>query len=512
MVFRILIANRGEIAIRISRSVRDLGYVPLGIYTDVDVESYHRRFMDSDYRVSSYLNIDEIIEAAVYLGADAIHPGYGFLSENPEFARRVVSKGFIFIGPQPHVIEALGDKVNAKETAVKVGVPTLPYVKVREPEDVVEFGEENGYPLIIKAVGGGGGMGMRIVYNSESIYSIFEQARKEVEKAFGNPEIFVEPYIEKSKHIEVQVIGDGDNYVHLYERECSVQRRYQKIIEEAPSPSITWDERNTIVDAAIRLLSYVKYVNAGTVEFLYDLVRKKFYFMEVNTRLQVEHPITEMVTGVDIVAKQIEVALEGSLGIKQKDIVLRGHAIEARINAENPITLTPSPGKITYYSEPNGAWIRVDSGVTEGSEVPIEYNPLIAKLIVFGSSRAEALRRLNRALSEYIIMGVQTNIPLIKAIINHPVFIKGSYTTKFLNDYWNDLITYIRDKELLHAAIISSIVAKAGNMAKVVQTRTTSPPTSMNGLMDTRLHSLKRKAWFYWSMIRSSVRSRRRLK
>ncbi len=505
MPLRILIANRGEIAIRIARTVKEMGYTPLGIYTSVDKESLHRRFMSEDIDVPSYLDIDEIVDAAIELGADAVHPGYGFLSENPEFAEKIISKGLIFIGPSPETMRLAGDKVQAKKKAMEAEIPTLPWMDIDDPKDIEEFAREHGYPVIIKAVGGGGGMGMRIVRRKEEVKRLYEQARKEAENAFKDPRLYVEPYIESPKHIEVQIIGDGENVVHLYERDCSVQRRHQKIIEEAPAVILSARERKNILQDAVKLMKHIGYSNAGTVEMLYDMKRKKHYFMEINARLQVEHPVTEMVTGIDIVKQQIVVATEGHLPLKQNQIRIRGHSIEARINAENPLTLMPSPGRITTYIEPNGPGVRVDSGVTTGSVVSAEYNPLISKLIVWGIDRVEAIRRLRRALNEYVISGIQTNIPLIKAIVNNPVFQKGIHTTKFMEEQRVWIQKYIHRIEAVHAAILAALAYKGDSKIRSMIISGTKYASYVNGSAHVHREAFKRKAWVYWVLLRSRV-------
>jgi len=508
---RILIANRGEIAIRIARSVRELGYIPLGIYTDADKASLHRQYVEEDYKVSSYLDTESILRAAEELGADAIHPGYGFLSENPGFAKSVTDKGFIFIGPSPDSMRLAGDKIGAKEKAREIGISTLPWSPVDDPKDLVEFARSYGYPVVLKAAGGGGGIGIRVVDSDSEAERLFEQAREEAKNAFGDPRLYAEPYIERAKHVEVQVLGDGDTVIHLYERDCSIQRRHQKILEEAPAPLLTRRERKTLLSDAVELMNSIKYSSAGTVEFIYDIIRRKHYFMEINARLQVEHTVTEMITGIDIVKEQIRIAIDGALSLKQKDVKIRGHAIEARINAENPITLLPSPGVVREYREPSGPGIRVDSGVTRGREIVPDYNPLVAKLVVWGSSREEALKRLSRALSEYVIIGIQTNIPLIRAIVEHPLFIKGNYTTEFLSKAWNDIVGRIRERELLHSAIALALIQKEGKKARSLLVSSTVYTNYINGLLDTRIAAIKRKAWVYWITLRRRVsRGRRR--
>ncbi len=505
MAKRILIANRGEIAIRIARAVRELGYIPVGIYTSVDKKSLHLRYMAKNIEVSSYLDMDSIIEAAEKAGADAIHPGYGFLSENPVFAERVEKSGIIFIGPRPEAMRLAGDKARAKEMAEKAGVPTLPWRHVEKPEHIYDFAEEHGYPLLLKAVGGGGGMGIRVIENREQVEELFEQAQKEAENAFKDKRLYVEPYLQNPKHIEVQILSDGSTVIHLYERDCSVQRRHQKIIEEAPAPILGKREREAITSDAVKLMEHIGYTSAGTVEMLYDPERRQHYFMEINARLQVEHPVTEMITGVDIVKEQINIAFLGETGLRQSDIRIHGHAIEARIYAENPITMIPSPGTIIYYREPGGPGIRVDSGIDKGTFVPSEYNPLVSKVIAWGKDRGEALRRLERALSEYIITGIATNIPLIKAIIRHAEFREGRHTTGFLKHAYSSITRGLDDMAKIHVIATVAIAYKAGNSFKKALIKA-HQYTTEDGI-DRRIQSLKRRAWFYWSMLRT--RSRR---
>ena len=504
--YRILIANRGEIAIRIARTIRELGWISLGIYTSIDKYSLHRRFMDSDYQVSNYLDMDEIIEAALELGADAIHPGYGFLSENALFVRKVVSKGLIFVGPPPDIMELSGDKARAKKMAEEVGVPTLPWRLVKKPDDVIEFAKEYGYPVLLKAVGGGGGMGMRVVYNEKDVEKLYEQASKEAEEGFKDRRLYVEKFLTSPKHIEVQILGNGDKVIHLFERDCSIQRRHQKVIEEAPAPILSSNERKIITEDAVKLTEYIGYINAGTVEFLFDPKTRKHYFMEINARLQVEHPVTEMITGIDIVKQQLLIAMGEGLNLKQDSIRIYGHAIEARINAENPVTMLPSPGTVSDYREPSGPGIRVDSGVAPGSTIPAEYNPLIAKIIAWAPSRKEAINRMLRALREYIIMGVDTNILLVKSILEHPVFMIGDHTTKFLDEYINDIKNRILGHERIQAIALSILMTRSVNGFGSLVPRSRSPiePTSH------RLQTLKRRAWAYWRVIKSRMHTRRR--
>jgi len=500
----ILIANRGEIAIRIARTIRELGWIAIGIYTDADKLSLHRKYMDYDSKVSSYLDMDEIIDVALELGVDGIHPGYGFLSENSSFAEKVIRAGLTFIGPPPRAMKLSGDKVMAKDIAMELGISTIPWMEVRDPLNIIDYAREYGYPVLIKATGGGGGIGMRVIRSDDEAEAYFKQAKREAEKAFNDPRIFVEKYLSDVKHIEVQILSDGDKVVHLFDRDCSIQRRYQKVIEEAPSPALGSGDREKILSDAIELMKSIKYINAGTVEFLYDVRNKKHYFMEINARLQVEHPVTEMITGVDIVRQQLLIAFEEGVELSQGDVSIRGHAVEARINAENPITLMPSPGVVKKYFEPSGPGIRVDSGISEGSIVSTEYSPLMAKLIAWAPTRESAIRKLARALSEYIITGVDTNIPVLKSIILSEEFLKGSHTTSFLDTHVDSIKRKLVELEKIHAVAVSMLMTKSidglGALLHKVK--------KIGG----KVGSLKRSAWMYWSIVKSRVKREKKLK
>lgn len=508
-MLRILIANRGEIAIRIARAISESGHVPLGIYIEGD--TFHLARLYNYKKISSYLNIDEILEAAEELGADAIHPGYGFLSENPEFAKKVKDKGFIWIGPDPETMIKAGDKVESKKIARKIGIPILEYKEVKSIDDILDFAEEYGYPLILKAVGGGGGRGMRIIKDSSNVESMYNIAKKEVEQSFKDSRLYVEPYIEQAKHIEVQILGDGEKIIHLYERECSIQRRYQKVIEESPS-NINNEIRKKILEDAIKLAKEIKYKNAGTIEFLYDIKRKNYYFMEINARLQVEHPVTECVTGIDLVKNQIEIALLNKLSIRQEDIKIRGHAIEARIYAENPITLLPSDSrrieKIVY---PSGPGIRVD-GIDNsmGKELVEGVDPMIAKIIAYGINRQDAIEKLKRALSETYISGVKTNILLLLEILNSKEFREGTYTTKYLENNLEKFKERIYNKVMLHSYIVTALSYKypinVKNKLKIKGTYAYFPYTNENG---SRIEHVKRKALIYWIKLRRRLYRRK---
>lgn len=504
MSFRIFIANRGEIAIRIARTALENGFVPIGVYTKEDEQSLHRKYLKEDKEVSSYLDIEEIVEAAQELGADALHPGYGFLSENPEFAREVARRNIAFIGPSPSAMELSGDKLKAKEVASRLGIPTLPWLIVKDEKDVMEFAREHGFPLLIKAVGGGGGKGIRLLRENDDVGKIIEIASKEAEKAFKDPRVYVEPFIENVKHIEVQILGDGENIIHLFERECSVQRRFQKIIEEAPSPFLTSVERDLITRHAVELATAIRYSNAGTVEMLFDMRSRRHYFMEVNARLQVEHPVTEMITGLDIVLKQIEITMYKVLDLKQSNISMRGHAVEARIYAENPLQEEPSTGIVRYYREPSGPGVRVDSSIETGSKVSAEFDPMIAKLIAWGPDRRTALLRLERGLKEFIIDGLLTNIPLVREIIKHGEFVNGVYTTKFYSQYADLFRREVEKKIREEALVITGLQELAGkDVRKFLQ--------SSKKLAEEHgesIDKLKRKAWYYYVSTRERLRKR----
>ena len=503
--YKVLIANRGEIAIRIARSVRELGWIPLGIYTSIDKKSLHRNFVFEDREVSSYLDIDEILEAAEKLEADIIHPGYGFLSENYEFAEKVLRKGLYFVGPMPETMKIAEDKVKIKEIAKKIGISTLPWKKVESVDDVIKFGEKYGYPVIVKARFGGGGRGIRIINSRNEIESMIEQAEKEVESTFKRTGLYVEKYIPKAKHIEVQIIGDNQKILHLFERDCSLQRRHQKILEEAPATVLTKSERERILKDGIRLMEQIKYTNAGTVEMLFDLDARKHYFMEINARLQVEHPVTELITGIDIVKQQLLISIGKEMKFGQDDIRVKGHAIEARVYAENPVTMMPSPGKITFYREPGGFGVRVDSGVKEGSYVPAEYESMISKVIVHDLDRRSALAKLKRALSEYRIVGISTNLPLLWIILDHPKLRSGLYTTDFFSREEEYLKKTIKEKEMLHAAVAAAV------FYCLERRKFTSKIKERVG--EERVTSIKRRAWLYWMLLKrrlSRARARRK--
>lgn len=443
MFSKILVANRGEIAIRVMRACRELGVKSVAVYSEADKNALFTRYADEAYEIGkpapsqSYLCVDRIIEVAEKSGAEAIHPGYGFLAENPSLGEECEKHGIKLIGPRSSVIEAMGDKITSKKLMEKAGVPVIPGTEkgVDSPDDAARIADSIGYPVIIKASAGGGGIGMRAVYEEDELVRAFKSTRSVAESAFGDPTIYIEKYLEKPRHIEFQVMADeSGKVIHLADRECSIQRRHQKLIEEAPSPIMTPELRERMGSAAVRAAEYIGYENAGTVEFLYS--KGDFYFLEMNTRIQVEHPITEVITGVDLVKEQIKVAAGGELEFSQEDVSIRGHAIECRINAENPLAdFAPNPGKITGYRSPGGIGVRVDSGVYMNYEIPPFYDSMISKLIVWGMTRDEAINRMKRALSEYIILGVKTTIPFHKAIMRNEAFRRGELHTHFVDEH-----------------------------------------------------------------------------
>ena len=433
---RLLIANRGEIAVRVARTAREMGIVTVVVYSDADADAPHVRACDEAVRIGpappgeSYLAIDRLLDAARSTGADAVHPGYGFLAENAAFARAVLDAGLVWVGPAPEVITAMGDKVGARLRMRAAGVPVVPGVESDDPVAIAALG----FPVLVKAAGGGGGKGMRRVDTEAALAEALVEARSEAEAAFGNGVVYAEKLVDRPRHVEVQVLGDNAGTIaHLGERECSIQRRHQKLVEEAPSPALDTDTRARLCATAVEAARAVAYTGAGTVEFLLD-PDGRFYFLEMNTRIQVEHPITELVTGVDIVREQLRIAMGERLGYTE--VSARGHAIECRIVAEDPARdFLPSPGRITRWRPPVGPGVRVDAGVEEGSEVGLSYDPLLAKVIVHGPNRAAACARMERALSELVVLGVDTTAELLRDVIASPAFAAGDTTTDFLDRF-----------------------------------------------------------------------------
>ena len=442
MFDKILIANRGEIALRVLRACKELGIKTVAVHSTADADAMHVRFADESVCIGppsakdSYLNIPAILAACEITGADAVHPGYGFLSENARFAEILADHGLHFIGPKAEHIRTMGDKIEAKRTAKRLGIPVVPGSDggVTDDAEAARVAEEIGFPVLIKAAAGGGGKGMRVARSAEELSSALSTARSEAKANFGSDAVYIEKYLGKPRHIEIQVLGDGKgNAVHLGERDCSLQRRHQKVLEESPSPALNVAARDKIGEIVAKAMREIQYLGVGTVEFLYE--NGEFYFIEMNTRIQVEHPVTEMITGIDLIFEQIRVAAGAELTLKQSDINFFGHAIECRINAENPVSFRPSPGKILHYHPPGGLGVRIDSAVYQGYTIPPYYDSLVGKLIVHGKTRTEALMRLKRALDEVVVDGIETTLPLFRALVRETDIINGDYHIHWLEQF-----------------------------------------------------------------------------
>jgi len=442
MFDKVLIANRGEIALRVQRACREIGIATVAVHSTADADAMHVRLADESVCIGpppaaeSYLNIPRLLAACEITGADAIHPGYGFLSENARFAEILEEHGITFIGPTSEHIRIMGDKIEAKETAKRLGIPVVPGSDgaVTNLPQALKVAKQMGFPVLIKAAAGGGGRGMKVARSEEELDIAMKTARAEAKAAFGDDSVYIEKYLSKPRHIEVQVFGDGKgNAIHLGERDCSLQRRHQKVLEEAPSPALNAEQRKTIGMTVAKAMQKLKYRGAGTVEFLYE--DGEFFFIEMNTRLQVEHPVTEAITGLDLVIEQIRIASGAPLTLTQEEVTFSGHAIECRINAENPRTFMPSPGTITYWHPPGGLGVRVDSGAYQGYRIPPYYDSLIGKLIVHGKNRNECLMRLKRCLSEFVIDGIQTTIPLFADLVQQPDIANGLYDIHWLEKF-----------------------------------------------------------------------------
>ena len=442
MIKKLLIANRGEIAVRIIRACKELDIETVAVFSEADREALHVQLADEAYCIGptaskdSYLNFTNIISVAKLTESDAIHPGYGFLAENADFAELCKECNITFVGPSADAISKMGTKDVARETMRQAGVPIVPGSKgiIENIDDAKKLANEMGYPVIIKATAGGGGKGIRVAQDEQALIKGIEITQQEAATAFGNPGVYIEKYIEDFRHVEIQVLADTHgNTIHLGERDCSIQRRLQKLIEETPSPALDEDIRSQMGEAAVKAAEAVSYTGAGTVEFIFDHVNKKYYFMEMNTRIQVEHPVTEMVTGIDLIKEQIKVASGEKLSVTQDDVTFNGWSIECRINAENPEkNFMPSPGKIEMYLPPGGLGVRVDSAVYPGYSIPPYYDSMIAKLITYGATREEAIARMKRALSEFVIEGISTTIPFHLRLLDHEKFVSGEFNTKFL--------------------------------------------------------------------------------
>jgi acetyl-CoA carboxylase, biotin carboxylase subunit len=442
MFEKILIANRGEIALRILRAAKELGIATVAVHSTVDKDAMHVRLADESVCIGpptardSYLNIPALLSACEITGADAIHPGYGFLSENARFAEILADHNITFIGPKAEHIRIMGDKIEAKKTAIKLGIPCVPGSDggVTDDKEALKVARKIGFPVLVKAAAGGGGRGMKVARTEADLSVALSTARTEAKAAFGDDAVYLEKYLEKPRHIEIQVLGDGKGHaIHLGERDCSLQRRHQKVFEEAPSPALNAQQREEIGEIVAKAMRELKYLGVGTVEFLYE--DGKFYFIEMNTRIQVEHPVTEMITGIDLVNEQIKIAAGSPLTIKQDDVKIMGHAIECRVNAEHPATFRPSPGKINYYHPPGGLGVRVDSAVYQGYTIPSNYDSLVGKLIVFGRTRNETLMRLRRTLDEFIVDGIDTTLPLFRTLVRNADVQNGDYDIHWLEKF-----------------------------------------------------------------------------
>jgi acetyl-CoA carboxylase biotin carboxylase subunit len=442
MFDKILIANRGEIALRVLRACKELGIPTVAVHSTADADAMHVRFADESVCIGppaakdSYLNIPAILSACEITGADAVHPGYGFLSENARFAEILADHGVLFIGPKAEHIRLMGDKIEAKRTAKKLGIPVVPGSEggVGSDQEATRIADGIGYPVLIKAAAGGGGRGMKLARSASELSLALSTARAEAKAAFGDDAVYIEKYLERPRHIEIQVLGDGKGHaIHLGERDCSLQRRHQKVWEEGPSPALNAGARDTIGETVAKAMREIGYLGVGTVEFLYE--DNKFYFIEMNTRIQVEHPVTEMITDIDLIFEQIRVAAGSELAIKQSDVKFHGHAIECRINAENPVSFRPSPGKILHYHAPGGLGVRIDSAVYQGYTIPPYYDSLVGKLIVHGKTRTECLMRLKRALDEVVVDGIETTLPLFRALVRENDIIDGNYHIHWLEQF-----------------------------------------------------------------------------
>ncbi|MDQ8729975.1 acetyl-CoA carboxylase biotin carboxylase subunit [Bradyrhizobium sp. LHD-71] len=442
MFDKILIANRGEIALRVLRACKELGIATVAVHSTADADAMHVRLADESVCIGpppskdSYLNIPALLAACEITGADAVHPGYGFLSENARFAEILADHNLHFIGPKAEHIRMMGDKIEAKKTAKRLGIPVVPGSEggVTSDDEAMAIAREIGFPILVKAAAGGGGRGMKVARTADDLALALATARTEAKAAFGDDAVYLEKYLEQPRHIEIQILGDGrGGTIHLGERDCSLQRRHQKIWEEGPSPALSAAQRAKIGETVAAAMRELQYLGVGTVEFLYE--DGEFYFIEMNTRIQVEHPVTEMITGIDLVLEQIRVAAGGDLPARQADIVINGHAIECRINAENPVTFRPSPGKILHYHPPGGMGVRIDSAVYQGYVIPPYYDSLVGKLIVHGKTRAECLMRLRRALDEMVVDGVETTLPLFRALVREAAIIDGDYHIHWLEHY-----------------------------------------------------------------------------
>ncbi|MEM4717314.1 MAG: biotin carboxylase N-terminal domain-containing protein [Desulfurococcaceae archaeon] len=502
MVLRILVADRGLMAIRVARTLRDNEITPVGIYTPDDRDLPHRKYLAEDVEISDYNNIKEIISAALELGVDGIHPGYNLIGERSDFAQEVVRKGLVYIGPSPEVLSILRDKIAFKIYAEKLDIPTLPWAEVRKPIEVLEFAETHGYPVVIKPASGSRRLGVKVARDESDVERVFNEAKDISEKYFRDSRLYVEPFLEKVKHLEIQVIGDEDNTVHFYDRECLVTPGFQKIIEEAPSPSITSNIREKLFEYSIMIAKSLRLKNTIVVEYILDQTANKLYFVEANPGLSLEHTVSEMITRKDIVKKQLEVALYSTLDLKQEDIVVDGHAISVKVFNEDPISNRSVSGVINRYYEPSGVGVRVDSGVGTASVISEKIDQPISKITVWGSNRNVSINRLRRALSEYVIDGVATNISLLQLILDKQWFTEGNYTFRSLLDDYQVLINQLVESFKLHAIVISALYEFDN---KKVQRFSEKSSILKDILHGERASSIKRHAWYYYISLKGML-------
>ncbi len=492
---KILIANRGEIALRVMRTCKEMGLKTVAVYSEADMDAPHVRFADESALLGappsseSYLNVEKIIRVCKELNVDAIHPGYGFLSENADFAKKVAENEIIFIGPSPEAIQTMGSKLDAKAAVAEYNIPMIPGTEeaVTDVQEAKEIANGIGYPVLIKASAGGGGKGMRVVDHPDNFEEEMERAISEATSAFGDGSVFLEKYIVSNKHIEFQVLGDQHgNVIHLFDRECSIQRRHQKVIEEAPSPTLSEEKRQLMGETAVKVAKACGYYSAGTVEFIYD-DQDNFFFLEMNTRLQVEHPVTEEITGVDLVKEQIEIAQGRKLTLQQEDITITGHALEVRVYAEDPSTnFLPDIGKLSKYSIPKGPGIRLDDGFEEGMQIPIYYDPMIAKLVVHAKTREDAIRKMTWAIDEYTIVGVETTLAFCSFVINHEAFANASFTTKFVETYFDPEKLYAPDETDTDLFEVAAMIAGQ----QLIDNKIKNTPVSSTEMSRWRLRKL----------------------
>lgn len=502
MTLRILIADRGLIAVRIARTLRDNDVTPIGVYTSDDKDLIHRKYFVEDVEISEYDNIKEIVSAALELGVDGVHPGCNPIGERPEFAQEVIRKGLVLIGPPPDVLSIIRDKIAFKIYVEKLAIPTLPWMEVKKSVEVREFAEMHGYPVVIKPASGARGLGVQIVWNERDIEKAFDEAKNVSEKVFKDSRLYVEPFLERGKHLEVQVIGDGDNIVHFHDRECLITSGFKKIIEEAPSSSISYEIREKLFEYSTMLARSLRLRNTMVAEFILDQSTNGLYFIEANPGLSLEHIVSEMVTRRDIVKKQLEVALYSALDLKQDNIILEGHAISAKVYNEDPLSNKSVPGIISKYIEPSGVGVRVDSGIGVDSVISEKMGQPISKITVWGGDRKATINRFKRALSEYIIEGVITNISLLQLVIDKQWFIEGNYTIRSLLEDQPSLVNKLIENSRLHAVILSALFEFDNKNVQRLSERSSKIKDILHG---EKVSSIKRHAWYYYVSLKGML-------